>query len=54
MRRRWKDAGGDILEWDSLHGTVERYNSRGRRLGEFDPNTGMQIAPANPNYKVAP
>ena len=54
MRRRWRDLNGDILEWDSLHGTVERYNSQGRHLGEYDAVSGSRISPANPNYTVAP
>ncbi|WP_420886598.1 colicin E3/pyocin S6 family cytotoxin [Candidatus Finniella inopinata] len=28
MRRRWKDKDY-ICEWDSRHGTVEKYNKRG-------------------------
>jgi len=39
-RKRWKTAKGLILEWDSMHGTVEKYDARGKHLGEFDPNTG--------------
>lgn len=39
-RKRWKTAKGIILEWDSMHGTVEKYDSRGKHIGEFDPNTG--------------
>lgn len=44
LRARWRDANGDILEWDSRHGRVERYNSRGRHLGEFDAVTGAQLS----------
>ncbi|POA36737.1 colicin E3/pyocin S6 family cytotoxin [Pseudomonas sp. GW456-12-1-14-TSB6] len=39
-RKRWKTSKGLILEWDSMHGTVEKYDARGKHLGEFDPNTG--------------
>jgi len=39
-RPRWRDANDDILEWDARHGRVERYDARGRHLGEFDPETG--------------
>ncbi|WP_338582537.1 S-type pyocin domain-containing protein [Pseudomonas sp. MAG733B] len=40
LRKRWKTSKGLILEWDSMHGTVEMYDSRGNPLGEHDPNTG--------------
>lgn len=33
-RARWKDANF-LYEWDSLHGTIERYNKRGIHLGEY-------------------
>ena len=39
-RKRWKTGKGIILEWDSMHGIVEKYDSRGKHIGEFDPNTG--------------
>jgi hypothetical protein len=39
-RKRWKTAKGLILEWDSMHGAVEKYDARGKHIGEFDPNTG--------------
>lgn len=54
LRRRWKDPDGTIYEWDSRHGRVEKYNSRGDHLGEFDPETGERINPPNPDYKVEP
>jgi len=53
-RPRWKDAYGTIYEWDSLHGTVEKYNSKGRHIGEFDPITGNQVGEPNPTYEVEP
>jgi len=28
LRKRWKDETGNIYEWDSQHGTVEKYNKR--------------------------
>ncbi|WP_424894287.1 colicin E3/pyocin S6 family cytotoxin [Streptomyces sp. SAI-124] len=43
-----------MYEWDSQHGTVEKYNKRGKHLGEFDANTGAQTKPANPTRKVTP
>jgi hypothetical protein len=39
LRKRWKDAEGNIYEWDSQHGRLEKYDKRGRHLGEFDPDT---------------
>lgn len=52
VRRRWKDSKGRIYEWDSQHGTVEKYDKQGKHLGEFDPMTGKQTKPANPGRKV--
>ncbi|MDB4971537.1 MAG: ceaC [Myxococcales bacterium] len=54
MRKRWKDGEGNIYEWDSQHAAVEKYNSRGVHLGEFDPNTGAQTKPADKTRKVEP
>ena len=53
-RRRWKDPKGNIYEWDYQHGTVEKYNKRGKHLGEFNPQTGQQTKPADPSRKVEP
>lgn len=39
-RQRWKVDERKIYEWDSQHGSVELYDSRGRHLGEFDPVRG--------------
>jgi hypothetical protein len=39
-RKRWKTAKGFILEWDSMHGAIEKYDARGKHIGEFDPDTG--------------
>jgi hypothetical protein len=52
LRKRWKDSAGNIFEWDSQHGTIEKYNRNGQHLGEFDPISGKQTKPPNPNYKV--
>jgi hypothetical protein len=55
LRRRWKDdRTGTIYEWDSQHGRVEKYNSLGRHLGEFDHETGAQTKPADPTRRVEP
>jgi hypothetical protein len=53
-RVRWKDSDGIIYEWDSRHGTVEKYNKKGRHLGEFDPNTGEELKGPIPNRWVEP
>lgn len=54
MRRRWKDAAGNIYEWDSQHGRVEKYDAGGKHQGEFDPNTGAQTKPKDKNRTVDP
>ena len=46
LRKRWEEGTGrkkKILEWDSQHGRVEKYNRRGEHLGEFDPDTAEPI-----------
>jgi hypothetical protein len=49
MRKRWKDDN-HIYEWDSRHGRVEKWDKRGKKhLGEFDPDTGNQLKPADPS-----
>ncbi|GAP99244.1 colicin E3/pyocin S6 family cytotoxin [Leptolyngbya sp. NIES-2104] len=30
-------------EWDSRHGTIEKYDRKGKHLGKFDPITGEQL-----------
>ena len=54
LRKRWKDADKNIYEWDSQHGALEKYNSRGEHLGEFDAKTGAQTKPANKKRIVEP
>jgi len=54
IRRRWKDSDGQIFEWDYQHGRVEKYDKRGRHLGEFDHKTGRQIKPADPKRRIEP
>lgn len=54
LRDRWKDEDGTIYEWDSQHGALEKYNKRGKHLGEFDPETGVQTKPANKTRQVEP
>jgi hypothetical protein len=52
-RARWEDDEW-IYEWDYQHGTVERYDRRGRHTGEFDHETGRQIGPRDPARRVEP
>lgn len=54
LRKRWKDAEGNIYEWDSQHGALEKYNKKGRHLGEFDPESGRQLKPADSSRTVEP
>jgi hypothetical protein len=54
LRKRWVDDHGGVYEWDSQHGTVERYDKRGRHLGEFDAKTGEQLKLADPTRQVEP
>ena len=54
LRKRWKDPDGVFYEWDSRHGTVEKYDSRGNHLGEFDPYTGKRLKPPDPTRRVEP
>ena len=46
LRRRWRESDGTFYDWDHLHGTVEKYDARGRQCGEFDPRPGRQVGPA--------
>ncbi|MBB3238117.1 colicin E3/pyocin S6 family cytotoxin [Phyllobacterium endophyticum] len=41
-RRRFKDNDGNIYEWDRQHGTLEKYDKKGKHLGEYDPQTGQR------------
>lgn len=54
LRPRWKSRNGTIYEWDFQHGAVEKYNKRGKHLGEFDHKTGTQNKAADPTRKVEP
>lgn len=53
VRARWVDLDGFIYEWDYLHGRVEKYDKRGRHMGEFDPATGTQTKDPT-NRRVEP
>jgi hypothetical protein len=48
LRKRWTDRDGNIYEWDSRHGAIEKYDRIGKHLGEFDPQTGKQLKPPDP------
>lgn len=52
-RARWKDSSR-IYEWDYQHGSVEVYDSQGRHLGQFDPDTGDREKPPDPSRRVEP
>jgi len=54
LRKRWKDNDGNIYEWDSQHGELEKYDKHGKHLGSVDPNTGEQIKPPKKGRKVEP
>lgn len=54
LRARWKDKDGSLYEWDSQHGKLEKYNKRGKHLGEFDPESGAQTKPANATRRIEP
>ena len=45
---------GRIYEWDSQHGAVEIYDSQGKHLGEFNPETGEQTKNADSTREVEP
>lgn len=53
-RDRWKGKGGTLYEWDSRHGTIEKYSKRGIHLGEFNYLTGEQTKPADPTRRIEP
>jgi hypothetical protein len=52
--KRWKDRNSNIYEWDGQHGQLEKYDPRGRHLGEFDPDTGIQTKRADPTRSIKP
>ena len=51
-RPRWKDAKGNLYEWDALHGEVEKYSKRGKHQGALtsegvlkkEPEKGRKIS----------
>ena len=43
-----------IHEWDYLHGQVEKYNARGRHLGDFEWPSGRQLGGPVRGRRVEP
>lgn len=44
--KRWRShTGKRLYTWDSLHGEIEVFNTRGRHIGVLDPR-GQEIKPA--------
>lgn len=42
--KRWRSHDGKrIYTWDSLHGEIEVFNSRGKHIGVIDGLTGLPI-----------
>lgn len=54
LRKRWTDRDGNIYEWDSQHGALEKYDRRGKHLREYNPETGQQNKPGDPSRSVEP
>ena len=52
LRKRWKDKKGNIYEWDSRHGALEKYDKQGWHLGQFDYITGKQTKPADKTRRI--
>jgi hypothetical protein len=53
LRTRWIDKDGNIYDWDSQHGKVEKFDPSGKtHLGEYDPVTGEKTKPADPSRKT--
>ncbi|SUB34306.1 Colicin-E3 [[Pasteurella] mairii] len=40
--------------WESQHGTLEKYNHKGKHLGEFNYKTGEQTKGADPTRRIEP
>jgi len=54
LRPRWKEGNSYIYEWDFERGKVEKYNHRGKHLGEFDPITGERTKGAEDERRIKP
>jgi hypothetical protein len=53
-RARWRDNDGNIYEWDGQHATLEKYDPRGRHLGELSWPGLEPVELAKPNRSVEP
>ena len=52
-RKVWRSLSGERLyTWDSLHGEIEVFNSRGVHLGALDAKTGTLIKTADKKKKL--
>jgi len=54
LRPRWKELNSYIYEWDFERGKVEKYNHRGKHLGEFNPITGERTKDADDKRRIEP
>jgi RHS repeat-associated protein len=54
LRPRWKGPDGTIYEYDRRHDTIEKYDKRGRHLGEFDYRNGRPLKDPDPTRRVEP
>lgn len=51
--RRWRSQDGrHLLTWDSLHGEVEVFTTRGTHIGTRDAITGQWIKDAVPGRRI--
>ena len=51
--RRWRHPLENwILTWDSLHGEIEAFDSRGRHLSVLDALTGARIKHYRPGRRI--
>ncbi len=54
LRRRWTDEKARVFEWDSQHGKLEMYTSKGKHVGEYDGTTGERTKPPDPTRSIEP
>jgi hypothetical protein len=53
LRPRWLDRKGQIYEFDSRHGAIEKYDRSGRKhLGEYSPSTGEQTKAPDKSRRI--
>lgn len=51
--QRWRSTDGKRLyTWDSLHGEIEVFNTRGHHIGVADPVSGEMIKDAVRGRKI--